>query len=69
VSREFEGWSRADFTSEEERQIEEYRKKIEAGQATQADKKTIDEIYSNRAEIITPRSPDCGATNAVSFRQ
>jgi hypothetical protein len=69
VSRDFEGWSRADFTSEEKRQIEEYRKKVEAGQTTEADKKTIDEIYSNRAEIITPRSPDCGATNAVSFRR
>ena len=66
VSRDFEGWSRADFTSEEKRQIEEHRKKVEAGQTTQADIKTIDEIYSNRAEIITPRSPDCGATNAVS---
>ena len=69
VSRDFEGWSRADFTPEEKRQIEEYRKKVEAGQTTQADKKTIDEIYSNRAEIITPRSPNCGAANAVSFRR
>jgi hypothetical protein len=69
VSRDFEGWERADLTSEEERQIEEYRKKVEAGQTTQADKKTIDEIYSNRAEIITPKSPDCGATKAVSFRR
>jgi hypothetical protein len=69
VSRDFEGRSPADFTSEEEKQIEEYRKKVEAGQTTPADKKTIDEIYSNRAEIITPRSPDCGATNAVSFRR
>jgi hypothetical protein len=69
VSRNFEGRNRADLTSEEERRIKEYRKKLEAGQATQEDKKTIEEIYSNRAEIITPISPDCGATNAVSTRR
>lgn len=69
VSRDFEGRNIADLTSEEERQIKEYRKKLEAGQTTQEDKKTIEEIYSNRAEIITPISPDCGATNAVSTRR
>jgi hypothetical protein len=66
VSRDFEGWSRADLTSEQERQIKEYYKKLEAGQATQADKKIVDDIYSNRAEIITPKAPDCGSANAVS---
>jgi hypothetical protein len=68
VSRNFEDLSRAGLTSEEERKIDEYYKKLEAGQATEADKKAIDEIYSNRAEIITPKSPDCGGAKVASFR-
>jgi hypothetical protein len=68
VNRDFEGWSRADLTSEQKKQIKEYYKKLEGGQATQADKKAIDEIYANRAEIITPKSPDCGAAKVASSR-
>ncbi|HKQ72859.1 MAG TPA: hypothetical protein VJ810_03965 [Blastocatellia bacterium] len=66
--RDFEGWDQADFTPEQERRLEEYRKKREAGQATEADEKAIREIYSNRAEVITPKSPDCGAADSVSSR-
>jgi hypothetical protein len=68
VSRDFEGWSRADLTSEQVGQIKEYYKKLETGQATEADKKAIEDIYSSRAEIITPKAPDCGAANAISYR-
>ena len=68
VSRDFDGWSRADLTSEQERQIKGYYRKLEAGQGTEADRKAIDEIYSNRAEIITPKSPDCGRANVASSR-
>jgi hypothetical protein len=58
VSLDFEGVS--NFTPEQERKITEYFKKREAGQATQADRKAVDEIYSNRAEITIPKAPDCG---------
>jgi len=60
TSLDFEGSKLADFTPEENRRIEEHRKKREAGQTTPADKKAMEEIYSNRAEIIIPRSPGCG---------
>jgi hypothetical protein len=39
VSRDFEGYNRAALTSEEEKEIKEYRKKLEAGQTTEVDGK------------------------------
>jgi hypothetical protein len=68
VSRDFDAWDWADFTPEEKRQMEEYRKKREAGQTTQSDEEANDKIYSNRPEVITPKSPDCGAANVASSR-
>lgn len=69
VSRDFEGFELADFTPEERKQIEDHQKKLEARQATEEDEKIIREIYLNRPEIITPKSPDCGDTNSVSIRR
>jgi hypothetical protein len=68
ASRDFVGDELADFTPEEKRQIEEYRKKREAGQMTQADEEINYKIYSNRPKIFTPKSPDCGAANSASSR-
>jgi hypothetical protein len=66
ASRDFEGWRTAELTPEEKKQIEDYRKKLEAKQTMEADEKLFKEINSNRAKIITPKSPDCGAANSVS---
>jgi len=66
VSRDFEGYELREFAPEERKQIEDYEKKLKARQARKADERIIDKIYSNRAEIITPKSPDCGAANPVS---
>src|SRR5262245_7345135 len=58
VSRDFEGWNGAEFTLEERKQLEDYRKKLQANQTTDADEKIIREIHLNRPEIITPKSRD-----------
>jgi hypothetical protein len=69
VSRDFEGYEPAELTPTERKQIEDYKKKFEARQATEADEKNVYEIYLNRPKIITPISPDCGAANSVSTRR
>jgi hypothetical protein len=69
VSRDFEGSELAEFTPEQEKQIKDYRKKLEARQATEADEKNVYEIYLNRPKIIIPKSPDCGDANSVSTRR
>jgi hypothetical protein len=68
TSKDFEGYELADYTPEEKRRIEEYRKKFKAGQTTEADEKTFLKIGGTRKEIITPESPDCSAANSVSSR-
>jgi hypothetical protein len=68
VSRDFEGYEPAEFTPEERKQIEDYKKKFEARRATEADEKNVNEIYVNRPKIITPKSSDCGDANSVSTR-
>jgi len=68
TSLDFEGLKLAEFTPDESKQIEDYFKKLEARQTTQADEKAMRKIYLNRAEIITPRSSDCGVSDSVSSR-
>jgi len=68
TSLDFEGLKLAEFTPDESKQIEDYFKKLEARQTTQADEKAMRKIYLNRAEIITPRSSDFGVSDSVSSR-